>query len=427
MLNLDHYLLQINNNLYNMNSKLEVLEEQLEQTARKLEESKHETVSEISYLHNTLNAAHSKLDSMNNKLEVLNERQRQTSSEISHLHTTLNACNSKLDSTESQLEQLHYKLDSTLSKLDLAHSKLDSTQYKQDSTHSKLDSLTATTAQLSSDHQQIQANISDVECLDTQESLELHQTLQNNLTHQLEKIKYDITHTRTNQGSYTCGGTGGWRRVVYLDMTNPNTTCPSGWQPTGYSKRTCGRATDGTNTCDSATFPVRGGEYKRICGRIRAYQWGQPEAFALSHIGHVTTIDGVYAEGVSLTHGTPRNHIWTFVAGATEYNQHSTHSCPCNNTINIRVPSFVGEDYFCESGINEPLGGRSIFSLHSNDALWDGENCLPSSTCCSRRNPPYFVKQLSSSTTDNIEARICLDYHLWDENIAIELVELYVQ
>ena len=194
VLNLDHYLLQINNNLYNMNSKLEDLEEQLEQTTRKLEESKHETVSEISYLQTSLNAAHSKLDNMNNKLQVLYERQQQTASEISHLNTTLNACNSKLDSIKSQSDQVHYKLDSTLSKLDLAHSKLDSTQYKQDSTHSKLDSLTATTAQLSSDHQQIQANISDVECLDAQESLELHQTLQNNLTHQLEKIKYDITH-----------------------------------------------------------------------------------------------------------------------------------------------------------------------------------------------------------------------------------------
>ena len=24
---------------------------------------------------------------------------------------------------------------------------------------------------------------------------------------------------------HTCGGTGGWRRAVYLDMTDPNTDC----------------------------------------------------------------------------------------------------------------------------------------------------------------------------------------------------------
>ena len=50
---------------------------------------------------------------------------------------------------------------------------------------------------------------------------------------------------------YTCGGTGGWRRVVYLDMTDPNTDCPSGWNMTNYNIRTCGRSSDGYDTCDS--------------------------------------------------------------------------------------------------------------------------------------------------------------------------------
>ena len=70
----------------------------------------------------------------------------------------------------------------------------------------------------------------------------------------------------------TCGGTWGWRRAVYLDMTYPNTNCPSGWNMTGYSKRTCGRATDGYMTCDSVFFPVSEGPYSQVCGRIRAYQ-----------------------------------------------------------------------------------------------------------------------------------------------------------
>ena len=76
------------------------------------------------------------------------------------------------------------------------------------------------------------------------------------------------------EARYTCGGTGGWRRVVYLDMTDTTTTCPSGWQFTGYSKRTCGRATDGRTTCNSAICPICGGTYTRVCGRIKAYQYG---------------------------------------------------------------------------------------------------------------------------------------------------------
>ena len=228
--------------------------------------------------------------------------------------------------------------------------------------------------------------------------------LQDNITHQLEKIQNAVTNII---GPYTCGGAGGWRRVVYLDMTDPCATCPSGWRLTGNS---CGRATDGTNTCDSATFPVTGGEYSRICGRIRGYQWGRTDAFY--HSRQVATIDGAYVDGVSVTHGTPRKHIWTFAATISS-NPFSTRSCPCDSSIRIIVPSFVGKDYFCESGVN--------------DALWDGENCLPSSICCSRCNPPYFIKQLPTSTTDDIEARICLSERKSNEDITVELVEVYVQ
>ena len=245
-----------------------------------------------------------------------------------------------------------------------------------------------------------------------------------NLTHQLQDIQRNVTNIL---GPYTCGGTGGWRRVVYLDMTDPSTTCPSGWNMTGYSKRTCGRASDGSNTCDPVTFPVSGGEYSRVCGRIKAYQWGSPDTFWSYHSGLVTIIDGAYVDGISLTHNSPRQHIWTFVAGWTEGNPTSSHVCPCDASRTIHIPPFVRNDYFCESGVNEPWDGSRHYTLHPNDTLWDGENCLSSSTCCSLHNPPYFVKQLPTPTTDDIEARICLDEPSRNENIAVELVELYVQ
>ena len=246
----------------------------------------------------------------------------------------------------------------------------------------------------------------------------------NNHTRQLEDMQRDVTNIL---GPHTCGGTGGWRRVVYLDMTDPSTTCPSGWQLTGYSKRTCGRASDGSNTCDSVTFPVSGGEYSRVCGRIKAYQLATTDAFQRYHHEAVNNIDGAYVDGISLTHSSPRQHIWTFAAGLSEGNPTWYNVCPCDASHTIRVPPFVGNDYFCESGVNEPWGGHRHWTLHPNDTLWDGENCLSSSTCCSLHNPPYFVKQLSTPTTDDIEARICLDEPSSVENIAVELVELYVQ
>ena len=291
--------------------------------------------------------------------------------------------------------------------------------------NSKLDTLTATTAQLSTEHQNLQTDISDVECTDSEERLELYQNLQNNLTHQLEITRDYIIN---NLPVHTCGGTGGWRRVVYLDMTDSSITCPSGWQLTGYSKRTCGRVSTGFWTCDSATFPVSGGEYTRVCGRIKAYQYGGTDAFFSYYNGYRTTIDGAYVDCVSVTHGSPQQHIWTFAAGAAEGNPTATSVCPCDASSDIRVPPFVGEDYFCESGVNEAWDhSRHWRTFFSTDTLWDGEDCLPSSTCCSQHNPPYFIKQLPTPTTDDIEARLCLHNSATYANIAVELVELYVQ
>ena len=58
------------------------------------------------------------------------------------------------------------------------------------------------------------------------------------------------------------------------------------------------------------------------------------EAFEAYDEGDITTIDGAYVSGVSLTHGSPRQHIWTFVAGYSEFNNIGDDFCPCDATIN---------------------------------------------------------------------------------------------
>ena len=410
-------------NLTSLNDAMRNFSITISNVNKGLQEHKKQTETELADLQTSLastqanhtNFLNIKIDSLE---QCLSEHKEQVTGKLNALQTSQANHTSQLKEALNASLSLHNQQITT---------ELTLLQTSLNSTHSKLDSLTATNAQLSSDHQQIQANISEVECLDTEQSLELHQNMYDNLTHQLEKIQDDVTLIHEQ---YWCGGTGGWRRVVYLDMTDPSTTCPSGWQLTGYSERTCGRATDGTYTCNSATFPVGGEEYTRICGRIRAYQYASPDAFQNYHNGPATiTIDDAYVDGVSVTHGTPRNHIWTFAAGLSENDAgFPSNVCPCDASIDIRVPSFVGEDYFCESGLHEPwTGASSQYKIYSNDTLWDGEDCLPSSTCCSRRNPPYFVKQLSTSITDDIEARTCANQGLSNENVAVELVELYVQ
>ena len=222
--------------------------------------------------------------------------------------------------------------------------------------------------------------------------------------------------------NYTCGGTGGWRRVVYLNMTDPNTNCPLGWQLTSYSKRSCGRVSTTYLACDSVLFSVSGGNYTSVCGSIRAYQYGETRGFQAYHQRYVTTIEGAYVAGVSLTHGSPQQHIWTFAAGFSEAQTTQTYVCPCDAPPNsISIPPFVGGDYFCESGANS----GSSNGFHPDDPLWDGEGCGSSSSCCSFNNPPYFTKTLPSSTSDPIEARRC-NYYSNDDS-PVEFMELYVK
>ena len=229
--------------------------------------------------------------------------------------------------------------------------------------------------------------------------------------------------------TYECGGTSGWTRITFINMTDTSQQCPSGLNLTTYAKCTCGRTTSMYPRCDSASFSVGGVAYSRVCGRIIGYQFGDGYAFLRYNIGRATTIDSTYVSGVSLTHGAPgaRQHIWTFAVGRTEIDQsgYGGTLCPCSTSGNVSVPPFVGNDYFCESGLNTAYSGQYVF--YPNDPLWDGQNCGANTTCCEFNTPPWFTRDLPSSTSDDIELRLCYEDHIAIEDIALELVELYVQ
>ena len=220
-----------------------------------------------------------------------------------------------------------------------------------------------------------------------------------------------------------CEGTG-WRRVAYLNMADPDASCPKGWKLNTFDgQRVCGRASEDFNSCDSTTFSVGGEEYSQVCGKIKAYQFETPLGFLLPE-DFDYTIDTPYADGVSLTHGSPRQHIWTFGAGAYEDN---FDFCPCSPDEDYRVPYFVGKDYFCESGRDKASVVIPPTGFISNDPLWDGKDCSANPECCTFNTPPYFFKELEAPTTDGIEARICLKGLPDSADIMVEEIELYVK
>ena len=162
-----------------------------------------------------------------------------------------------------------------------------------------------------------------------------------------------------------------------------------------------------------------------MCGRVSGYQTASPDGFErFTHCPAPCTIDNPYVDGVSITHGaSPRKHIWTYAAGVYE-NRAVGINCPCNGGTS--PPSFVGSDYYCESGIS--VGSWSPVVLHSDDPLWDGQDCGGDErTCCDSPNLPWFCKELTQSTTDYLEVRICGDESLDNEDTPIDLVQLYIQ
>ena len=218
-------------------------------------------------------------------------------------------------------------------------------------------------------------------------------------------------------------------RVADVNMTDPNQQCPGEFRLISQSnKRVCGRNLQ-TGGCNSATFATHGVRYRKVCGRVIGYQYGNPSGFYTPHYGS-NAIDGQYLEGVSLTHGqNPRKHIWSFVNALRETDTHSNeHICPCTSprsTMQQHIPNFVGSDYFCDAGT--PTWG-SIGVLYTGDPLWDGQGCGLQSTCCTFNNPPWFCKTLPQPTTEDIEVRICADEESFtNEDSPIELIELYVQ
>ena len=193
------------------------------------------------------------------------------------------------------------------------------------------------------------------------------------------------------------GITGGWMRVIDLNMTDISQQCPSGLMERNDSPniRTCVR-NEASAGCSSVELSTANIQYTRVCGRITGYQYESLDGF------NNNDINSAYVDGVSLTYGSPRQHIRSFAATA---------NCNCFN-----APEIVGNDFLCDSGSH---GIHYTSGILFTSPLWDGAGCSTTS--------PYFVKTLAQSTTDDIEMRLCRDELSSNEDVAIEVVELYVQ
>ncbi len=254
---------------------------------------------------------------------------------------------------------------------------------------------------------------------------------QDTINEEHRRIRDSILTSSDETVPCSCGGPG-WTRAVYLNMTDPDHSCPPNWNLTTSPVRGCGRTTLTGASCDSAIFPVDR-VYSKVCGQINAYQKDISGAF-FNNLVSTITLESSYVSGVSLTHGEDgsRQHIWTFVGAIYEDESHPTlnldHKCPCtdaNVTWPFETPSFIGNDYFCETGKKTAFVRAG--TVYVDDPLWDGKGCGPASTCCSFNTPPLFCKSLPQPTSDHLEIRLCYTSPAQNENKFISLIDIYVK
>ena len=221
-----------------------------------------------------------------------------------------------------------------------------------------------------------------------------------------------------------CGTGGGWTRLAHLDMTDSTVNCPTGfrlYQSGGV--RACGRPSTNDPSCSSVQYPSNGINYSQICGRVVGYQYGSPAAVDTRFSDN--NVNTFYVDGVSITRGSPRQHVWTLMGGVSD-SLYAAGNCPCNNPPgNTYVPSYIGSNYFCESGNH--ITWSQI--LYTEDPLWDGQGCgTQEMSCCSAPGLPWFHRDYGNvTTTDYIELRVCGDEQTSNEDVPVSFYEIYVK
>ena len=233
----------------------------------------------------------------------------------------------------------------------------------------------------------------------------------------------NMTAIAASYFTFPCGDTGvggEWRRIASFNI-NAGDDCPKGWNKSYHSDVSFCRSPSNTRGCYSVDFSSNFTSYQRVCGRARGYQKGTTDAFKTEK-----TINNIYVDGLSITHGSPHQHIWTYAAGLAEHvsTNYMKNKCPCTASPGAAPPSFVGSNYYCESGAEN---STNISAYYLSDPLWDGSGCSSSNTCCSDINLPWFQYLLNQTTEDGIEVRICANSDYSNEGILIDFLELYIQ
>ena len=425
-----------------VNSSQQMLSQQLQQDIS-LVDSKTQAIN--SSLSQDIAAIDSKVEQVNSSQQMLSQQLQQDISLVdsrtqainSSLSQDISAIDSRVEQVNSSQQMLSLQLLQDISVIDSRTQEINSSQQilsqqlQQDilAINNRIEQVNISLLQQVNEVQtQAQETVDGLEALG-----ELPTFPASSCAAILSSLPSGFYYLRASNGSavrvycdmtLSCGGvTGGWARVVDVDFNDSSNVCPSGFrEDIDADIRTC--ITNSTSGgCYSIDFSTSDITYSSVCGKVIAYQLGTPEAFSRFIVISSLGISSQYLDGISLTHGNPMQHVWSFAVGVTE-SRTDRFGCPCNTGSTISVMNtFIGTDYFCDSAASSISSG----ARYPDNPLFDGVGCAATSECCSFNNPPWFYKQLLQSTTDDLEMRVCRDESGTNENILVQSIELYVR
>ncbi|XP_065911424.1 uncharacterized protein [Dysidea avara] len=214
---------------------------------------------------------------------------------------------------------------------------------------------------------------------------------------------------------------GGWMKIADV---HDGENCPSTWKNftiPNTSKIVCRSGQDAAGIY-SATYSTEGAceGFQHFCGKVIGYQKGSPSAF----IGGTRSLERDYLEGISITYGKPRKHLYSLAVGLTATSaSYQESNCPCSKYPGRLPPAYVRDYFYCDSG---NLGAPTVDKFYPDNPLWDGEGCSLDYSCCAQPGMPYFYRKLLVPVKEDIEVRMMADEAFSNEAVLVGTMELYV-
>ena len=239
-----------------------------------------------------------------------------------------------------------------------------------------------------------------------------------NFTKKVQELEDDFSmkiskNTALLMAIQECGTySSSWRDIAYIDTTvisTANDQCRQyGLRPVYRDRNQVACRKPVGVHCVAHKLDING-KYSHVCGRVRGYQLKETRGFEVEEEDQ-DDINLHYADGVLITRGNPRQHLWTYAAST------STVDCPCKNTTE-RVPytpTVTGTNFTCESTRTD-----------WDQPLWDRPKHTVADDNCTIHVNGWFYQNVEE-TDESIEVRWC-GPEKDDIDIVTDKLQIWVQ